>query len=84
MPEKEAYIIVDYDIFYTDTRYDIGMEPGWYFWLLDQHNQIVTDPVGPWDNPDDAMHAGKTAVEVYYDEKRQQDSSKAEAGENKN
>lgn len=64
----EQSIVVDYDVFYTDPDHDPGMKPGWYFWFLDQYGNIVSEPIGPWEDAEDAMRSGKVAVATYYDE----------------
>jgi hypothetical protein len=64
---NEESIVVDYDVFYTDARHDPEMKPRWYFWFLDQHGTIVSEPIGPFADADDVMRSGKVAVNVYYD-----------------
>jgi hypothetical protein len=54
-------------VFYTDSEHDPGMKAGWYFWFLDQYGNIVSEPIGPWENAEVAMRSGKVAVSVYYD-----------------
>lgn len=63
----EKSIVVDYDVFYTDDRHEPGMKSGWYFWFLDQYGNIVSEPIGPFDDMDYVMRLGKVAVNVYYD-----------------
>jgi hypothetical protein len=65
--DDEEAVVVDCDVFYTDAKNDPGMKPGWYFWFLDQQNNIVGDPIGPWESGEEAMRSGKVAVNVYYD-----------------
>jgi hypothetical protein len=60
-------IVVDYDVFYIPDGDLSGLRPGWYFWFLDQHDAIVSEPIGPWEDADDAARMGKVAVNVYYD-----------------
>ena len=65
--EREKPIIVDFDVFYTNPEYDPGMKPGWYFWFLDQYGQIVSEPIGPFEDTEDVLRSGKVAANAYYD-----------------
>jgi hypothetical protein len=65
--QNENPVIVGYDVFYTNSELDPGMKEGWYFWFVDQDDQIVSEPIGPWNNPNEAMTTGRIAVKTYYD-----------------
>jgi hypothetical protein len=65
--QREKSIIVDYDVFYTNPEHNPGMKSGWYFWFLDQYDQIVSEPIGPFEDAEDVMRSGTVAVNTYYD-----------------
>jgi hypothetical protein len=65
--QREKSIIMDYDVFYTNSELDPGMKEGWYFWFIDQNGEIVSEPIGPWSDPDKVMTTGRIAVKTYYD-----------------
>jgi len=65
--KRENSIIVDYDVFYTNPEHDLDMKEGWYFWFIDQNGEIVSEPIGPWSDPDEVMTTGRIAVKTYYD-----------------
>jgi len=60
-------MVVDYDCLYIDAGDPSGLKPGWYFWFLDEHNTIASEPIGPFVDADDVMRSGKVAVTTYYD-----------------
>ena len=60
-------IVVDYDVFYIPEGDRSGLKPGWYFWFLDENQNIVSEPIGPFVDVDDALRSGKVAVTTYYD-----------------
>jgi hypothetical protein len=64
---NERSIVVDYDVFYIGADDPSGLKPGWYFWFIDQNNEIVSEPIGPFADADDVMRSGKVAVNVYFD-----------------
>jgi hypothetical protein len=67
MMERGKSVVVDYDVFYTNPELDPGMKEGWYFWFIDQNDEIVSEPIGPFADADDVMRSGKVAVSTYYD-----------------
>jgi hypothetical protein len=58
---------MDYDVFYVNKETNPEMKPGWYFWFLGENHNIVSEPIGPWEDVDDATRSGKIAVNTYYD-----------------
>jgi hypothetical protein len=48
--------------FYIEVDDPSDLKPGWYFWLLDQTYEIISEPVGPFDDVDDAFRSGKVVV----------------------
>ena len=60
-------MVADYDAFYIPEGDPSGAKPGWYFWFLDEHKNIVRKPIGPFVDADDALRSGKVAVNTYYD-----------------
>lgn len=45
----ERSIVVDYDVCYIANDDPSVFKPGWYFWFLNQHDRIVSRPIGPYD-----------------------------------
>jgi hypothetical protein len=64
---REPSVVVDYDVFYTNPEHDPELKSGWYFWFIDQNGEIVSEPIGPWEDPEVCMRSGKVAVLTYYD-----------------
>jgi hypothetical protein len=60
-------VVVDYDVFYIPEGGPSGLKEGWYFWFLDQNKNIISEPIGPFSDVDDASRSGKVAVNTYYD-----------------
>jgi len=79
-PQKESSIISSYDVFYTDPTLEPTMNAGWYFWFLDQNDEIVSTPIGPFANADEVQMIGNVAVKTYYDDYEELDFRESNFG----
>ena len=61
-------MVVSYSVFYADINTDPDLKQGWYFWFLDEQENVVSKPIGPWETSDEAEHSGTVAVRTYYDD----------------